>query len=114
MKSTADPVRVIALVEGVSFLVLLGVAMPLKYFADMPQPVKIVGWAHGVLFMLLGVGVAWKVITRRWNFGRACIVVVASLLPFGPFLIDRRVLMQPTDTPPNTDGHRSPHTGQRT
>ena len=45
--------RYTALAEGVSYLLLLGVAMPLKYLADMPMAVKIVGWAHGLLFMLL-------------------------------------------------------------
>ena len=49
-----SPVRLfstIALVEGISYVLLLGIAMPLKYFLDMPLAVKVVGWAHGVLFM---------------------------------------------------------------
>ena len=52
--STTNPIpllRAAGLAEAVSFLVLLGVAMPLKYLAGMPQAVKVVGWAHGLLFM---------------------------------------------------------------
>ncbi len=42
----------IAIIEGVSFLILLGIAMPLKYLLGIPEMVKYVGWAHGVLFIL--------------------------------------------------------------
>lgn len=44
--------RIVALIEGVSFLVLLGIGMPLKYLADIPAAVRITGWAHGVLFQI--------------------------------------------------------------
>ena len=50
--STLGRFRLVAIMEGVSFLVLLGIAMPLKYFADMPLAVKYIGWLHGLLFVL--------------------------------------------------------------
>ena len=88
----ADPIgrlRTIGLIEGVSFLVLLGVAMPLKYLADMPMAVKIVGWAHGVLFIALCCALAAVKLERRWPVWKAAKVLIAALLPFGPFVIDR-------------------------
>jgi integral membrane protein len=83
--------RSVALTEGVSFLVLLGIAMPLKYLAGMPAAVKLVGWTHGVLFMLLVGALAHAVRTRGWTVSRAGIVFVSALLPFGPFVVDRRM-----------------------
>ncbi len=83
--------RQIGFAEGVSFLVLLGVAMPLKYLAGVPMAVKVVGWAHGVLFILLLLALARAKQRARWSVGYSAVVVVAALLPFGPFVIDRRL-----------------------
>jgi integral membrane protein len=84
-------VRHLGFVEAVSFLLLLGVAMPLKYVAGMPMPVKVVGWIHGVLFMLLIVAVLRAMIVARLPVGRAIVVAVAALIPFGPFAIDGKL-----------------------
>jgi integral membrane protein len=81
-------VRAIALVEGVSFLVLLFVAMPLKHLGGMPLPVKVAGWAHGALFLLLCAVVAHTARTIPWPPRRSALVIVAALIPFGPFAID--------------------------
>lgn len=89
--SSVHTLRVLALTEGVSFLLLLGVAMPLKYLADMPLAVKIVGWAHGLLFVALCYVLFRVTIEKRWPLGRAGMVFLAALLPFGPFVIDRRL-----------------------
>jgi integral membrane protein len=78
-------------VEGVSFLLLLGVAMPLKYLAGQPLAVKIVGWIHGVLFVIFCCALLRVWITARWPFGRVVLVFIAALLPFGPFVVDRRM-----------------------
>jgi len=83
--------RYIALIEGVSFLVLLGLAMPLKYIFGIPEAVKIVGWLHGVLFILVLVFLAQVMISFRWPILRGGLVVLAALVPFGPFLIDHRL-----------------------
>lgn len=85
------PLRHIALVEGVSFLILLGIAMPLKYLAGMPMAVKIVGWVHGLLFVLFCFALLRVMMSTNWSFARGAMVFIASLLPFGPFLIDRRM-----------------------
>lgn len=83
--------RKIALTEAVSFLVLLGIAMPLKYFAGLPLAVKVVGWIHGVLFVLFCLALLRVLIVARWPLGRAVILFIAALLPFGPFVADRRL-----------------------
>ncbi|MFW5920393.1 MAG: DUF3817 domain-containing protein [Polyangiales bacterium] len=83
--------RLVGMLEGVSFILLLGIAMPLKYFAGHPLPVKVVGWAHGLLFLLYCAALlqVWR--GQPWSFGRATVAFVAALLPFGPFLLDRRI-----------------------
>ena len=83
--------RLLALTEGVSFLLLLGVAMPLKYMAGMPMAVKIAGWIHGILFVALCYVLLRVTIENRWPLSRAALVFIAALLPFGPFVIDRRL-----------------------
>ena len=90
-RSTLQRLRMISLTEGVSFVLLLFVAMPLKYFADQPMAVKIVGWIHGVLFMGLGFATLHTMKVLGWPFSRGLKVVVAGLLPFGPFVIDPRL-----------------------
>jgi integral membrane protein len=92
MKSPIPFLRKVALFEAVSFLVLMGIAMPLKYFWGMPSAVKVVGWAHGVLFMVFCVALAQTFWVAKWPMGRAIMVFVAALLPFGPFVVDRRML----------------------
>jgi integral membrane protein len=89
--SSVHTLRVLALTEGVSFLLLLGVAMPLKYLADMPLAVKVVGWAHGLLFVALCYVLLRVTLEKRWPPARAGMVFLAALLPFGPFVIDRRL-----------------------
>lgn len=85
-----ERLRLIGKIEGVSFLVLLGVAMPLKYLAGLPLAVTVVGWAHGVLFVLFlaALGLAHR---AGLPLRLSILVFVASLLPFGPFLIDGRL-----------------------
>jgi integral membrane protein len=86
-----DRLRRVGKLEGVSFLVLLGIAMPLKYLAGLPLAVKVVGWAHGVLFVALLV-VLWQAKRdARLPLRQAALVFVAALVPFGPFLIDGRL-----------------------
>lgn len=90
-KSPVHTLRLLALTEGVSFLVLLGVAMPLKYLGGLPQAVKVFGWAHGLLFVALCFLLLKVTVEERWPLGRSAMVFLAALLPFGPFVIDRRL-----------------------
>lgn len=79
-------------VEGISFLFLLGVAMPLKYFANMPKAVSITGMVHGVLFLAYCY-LAFDCYQRmRWPFGRFVLAIIAAFFPFGPFVFHRKFL----------------------
>jgi len=86
--SVIRQLRVIGLIEGVSFVVLLGIAMPLKYLAGMPRAVSVVGMAHGVLFILYLAALAHAHVTVRWPMRRALTVFAAAMLPLGPFFIE--------------------------
>jgi integral membrane protein len=92
-------VRRIGLTEGVSYLLLLGVAMPLKYFAGLPEAVLAVGWAHGVLFMAYAWVTFWAYGKNRLPFRWVGWCALASLLPFGPFVIDPRLAALPAPNP---------------
>jgi integral membrane protein len=89
MNSTIKTFATVAMMEGISYIVLLGIAMPLKYFMDMPLAVKYVGWAHGILFMAYMVLLLTCWIKYQWSFKRVVFYFVASLLPFVPFWVER-------------------------
>lgn len=91
MKNALNRFRLIALLEGISFVVLLFIAMPLKYFADWPLAVKYTGWMHGVLFMLYIVALAHAALVYRWSFFKIVAAFIASLIPFGTFYLDSRL-----------------------
>lgn len=80
--------RAIALLEGVSFLVLLLIAMPIKYAGNDPRPVLYVGWAHGVLFMLYAVAGFQAKFARGWPMSEAVRGFVAAVVPLGTFFYD--------------------------
>jgi integral membrane protein len=81
--------RLIGYAEGVSFLVLLGIAMPLKHLAGYPKPVLVVGWIHGVLWILYLLAAARAGYAHGWSKRHYFLAFVASVLPFGPFVFDR-------------------------
>jgi integral membrane protein len=81
----------ISLVEGVSFIVLLFIAMPLKYVFEMPKAVTYVGWVHGILFILYIYTVFPTASKLKWGFSRTFFALMASILPFGPFIFDRNL-----------------------
>jgi integral membrane protein len=94
MKFLHDPVgrlRLLGMIEGCSFLLLLFVAMPLKYFFAMPAAVTVVGLVHGILFIFFCLSLLNVKIVRQWSIKRAAVPLVAALLPGGPFFIDGRL-----------------------
>jgi integral membrane protein len=75
--------------EGISYLVLLFVAMPLKYWAGMDMAVKAVGSAHGALFVLFMLATAWAWKEGVLNFKQCVVAFLLSLVPFGTFRLHR-------------------------
>ena len=89
MKKTYNWFRKIALAEGVSFLVLLFIAMPLKYLASLPIAVTIVGGLHGLLFIGFMIMI-WEVKNEfKKDWGWVAKAFIASILPFGTMVMDR-------------------------
>jgi len=86
--------KIISYLEGISYLLILFVTMPLKYIFASPQPNQVVGMAHGFLFILY-IAVAFLVKTKlNWNFKTLIIVLLCSIIPFGTFWMDKKYLRQ--------------------
>ena len=83
--------RWISLIEGTSFILLLFIAMPLKYTMDMPEAVTYIGWVHGALFLRYIYLVFPTARSLKWGFSRTLFALMASVLPFGPFIFDRNL-----------------------
>jgi integral membrane protein len=88
LKTALGRLRIVAFLEGCSFL-LLGFTMILKYKYAMPQPNYIVGLAHGILFVLYVVLLLQVSLIHRWNLLKIVGAFVASLIPFGTFYADK-------------------------
>lgn len=89
MLSFKNIFRIVALLEGVSYILLLFIATPIKYLANDPQYVKLLGMPHGLLFIAY---IALAIILKndyQWNSKQFIIVLIASIIPFGTFYIDK-------------------------
>ena len=89
LKTTIGRLRAAGMAEGISFILLVFVAMPLKYFAGKPEFVTHFGRVHGGLFVLFCFALLFAWMKHKWRFARPVVVFIFALLPFGPFLIDR-------------------------
>ncbi len=83
--------RLIAILEGISYVILVFISMPLKYFGDMPEAVKINGWIHGILFVPFCLALLHVWMVQKWSFIKAALAFIASLIPFGTFVFDRAI-----------------------
>lgn len=83
--------RVIGIAEGISFLVLLLIAMPIKYILGNPLPVKYTGWVHGVLFIAYVFAVLRAAWSLKWNLKRTALFMAASLVPLATFVLDKNL-----------------------
>ncbi|MBX3248571.1 MAG: DUF3817 domain-containing protein [Myxococcales bacterium] len=88
---SVQTLRALGIIEGLSFLLLLFVAMPLKYAFAMPLAVRVAGMAHGVLFVGLVIALARVHVERDWTMRTSALVFLAALVPFGFLFIDRRL-----------------------
>ncbi|MCH4247054.1 MAG: DUF3817 domain-containing protein [Acinetobacter populi] len=84
-------VRMVGTLEGISFLVLLLIAMPMKYIWGNPLAVKYVGMAHGVLFLLFVGMLLFLCIKKQWSLRIFILGLIAAILPFGPFVFDHKL-----------------------
>ena len=84
--------RIVALLEGVSYILLLFIATPIKYFGNDPTYVKWLGMPHGLLFIAYVVMAVLMSKDMKWDGKTLMIVLVASIIPFGTFYIDKKYL----------------------
>jgi integral membrane protein len=92
MFSLLNSFKIVAFLEGLSYLLLLFVAVPIKYIAGDPQYVKLLGMPHGVLFVAY---IAFAFLIKsdfKWPLKTFVIVLLASVIPFGTFYVDRTYL----------------------
>lgn len=83
--------RIISIIEGISFAVLVFVAMPLKYIADMPDPVFMLGALHGLFYALFVIALGQVVIDEQWSYARIAEAVILSVIPIGALVFERRL-----------------------
>ncbi|MBT9545141.1 MAG: DUF3817 domain-containing protein [Candidatus Sericytochromatia bacterium] len=83
--------RLTGLLEGLSYLFLLGIAMPLKYLAHQPLAVQIGGWFHGLFFVLFCFALLRAKLSYKWSFFQSGLAFSAAWIPFGTFVLDRKL-----------------------
>ncbi len=83
--------RIIGFIEGISYLVLLFIAMPMKYMMGIPMATKIVGMSHGILFIIFLILLMQAAQIHKFSAKDSIIFFVASLIPFGTFYTDKRL-----------------------
>ncbi len=81
--------RTVGWLEGISYLLLLGIAMPLKYVFGHPLAVRYTGMVHGILFIVFVYALLNAALKHKWTLPRTGLVFGASLIPFGPLLIEK-------------------------
>jgi integral membrane protein len=92
MFSLLNSFKIVAFLEGLSYLLLLFVAVPIKYIAGDPQYVKLLGMPHGILFVAY-IAIAFLIKSDfKWPLKTFVIVLLASVIPFGTFYVDRTYL----------------------
>ncbi|MEY4940977.1 MAG: hypothetical protein RIQ93_2712 [Verrucomicrobiota bacterium] len=99
-KTPLGRLRAVGFWEGISFLVLLFIAMPLKYFAGWPDAVRVVGMAHGILFISYVLVALQTASALVWPWRRTALVLIASLLPGGPFVVEAKLLRRELSVSP--------------
>ena len=84
--------KIVALLEGLSYILLLGLAVPIKYSLGEPLGVKILGMPHGLLFMAYIIMAIMLQADQKWSAREMTEILIASVIPFGTFYIDRKYL----------------------
>ncbi|EMY60837.1 DUF3817 domain-containing protein [Leptospira terpstrae] len=94
--------RILAFLEGLSFLTILFVTMPLKYLFQNPGPNKIVGLIHGLLFLLYLVELFQVKVELEWKAKKTALAALASVVPFGTFVAERYLYLKSDSETPVT------------
>jgi integral membrane protein len=90
-KSALGRFRFMGILEGSSLVALLFIAMPLKYWFDMPAAVTIIGTIHGYIFLAYLIAIVYAMIAIKWPFRFTVGAVLSAFIPFGNFVLDSRL-----------------------
>ncbi|MCB9233236.1 MAG: DUF3817 domain-containing protein [Bacteroidia bacterium] len=91
IKDNLSVLRILAILEGVSYLLLFGLSMPLKYIWKITEPNMVIGMAHGVLFLAYCLWVLIVGLQKKWSTRNILLAGFASLVPFGTFVADAKI-----------------------
>lgn len=94
LKSAYSRFRIISLLEGLSYLILVFIAMPIKYIGENPYPVKVVGMGHGILFILFCIFLFEALKKCNWSKTISIKYFIYSLIPFGFLVIEKSIKTQ--------------------
>ncbi|QRR01340.1 DUF3817 domain-containing protein [Dyadobacter sandarakinus] len=95
LKTPIGRLRIIGFFEGISLIVLMFIAVPLKYWGGQPALVKMIGPVHGLLFVLFVLTTLSVGVTCRWKFSETSWkVLLACIIPFGTFYVDKHILVR--------------------
>jgi integral membrane protein len=83
--------RIVGFIEGTSLLVLLFIAIPAKYYWGYPAVMPVVGWSHGVLFLIFLISALIVSHKKQWSMGFFFLVFLSAFIPFGTFIMDRKI-----------------------
>lgn len=92
LKTKTGRLRILAILEGISLLILVFIAVPIKYWAGNPGLVSMIGPVHGALFLLFLFNTLSVGVEQQWKFKETTKVILACFIPFGTFYIDRKIL----------------------
>ena len=98
IKTSLGRLRLLAFAEGVSFLMILFITMPLKYAMDMGSPNRIIGMVHGVLFIAYIFLVIQQKLEDNWELKKTFLALLASIIPFGTFWADKKLFKEEAKT----------------
>lgn len=91
LKTPIGLLRVACFIEGLSYLVMLFIAMPLKYFMHIPEVVSVVGMIHGIIIIIYVIIVTYVSIVIRWSIGWILGSLIVTFIPFGNFFLDAKL-----------------------
>ena len=91
LKSSIGRLRITGYLEGISFLLLLGVAMPMKYMYGIPEATKVIGMVHGIFFILYVIFLFEVRSDHKWGIRTTLLSFIAAFLPCGTFIADVKI-----------------------
>ena len=98
LKTSIGRLRILGYLEGISYLGLLGIAVPVKYIYDIPEATKVIGMVHGVLFIFYAIFLMEVRSDYKWDIKTTLLAFIAAFVPFGTFIADVKIFKGYSDS----------------